>query len=37
MNDEMDDFSIQAGVKNYFGLIGDHANSVGRASGPFPA
>jgi gamma-glutamyltranspeptidase/glutathione hydrolase len=28
MNDEMDDFSIQPGVKNYFGLIGDHANSV---------
>ena len=29
MNDEMDDFSIQPGVKNYFGLIGDHANEVG--------
>jgi gamma-glutamyltranspeptidase/glutathione hydrolase len=28
MNDEMDDFSIQPGVKNYFGLIGDHANAV---------
>ncbi len=28
MNDEMDDFSIQPGVTNYFGLIGADANSV---------
>ncbi len=28
MNDEMDDFSIQPGVANYFGLIGASANSV---------
>ena len=34
MNDEMDDFSIQPGVKNYFGLIGEHANAV--ASGKRP-
>ena len=34
MNDEMDDFSIQAGVKNYFGLIGDHANAVAPGKRP---
>jgi gamma-glutamyltranspeptidase/glutathione hydrolase len=28
MNDEMDDFSIQPGVANYFGLIGAEANAV---------
>ncbi len=34
LNDEMDDFSIQPGVKNYFGLIGDHANAVGPGKRP---
>ena len=34
MNDEMDDFSIQPGVKNYFGLIGDHANAVAPGKRP---
>ncbi len=28
MNNEMDDFSIQPGITNYFGLIGADANSV---------
>jgi gamma-glutamyltranspeptidase / glutathione hydrolase len=28
MNNEMDDFSIQPGVPNYFGLVGGEANSV---------
>jgi gamma-glutamyltranspeptidase/glutathione hydrolase len=28
MNNEMDDFSIQLGVRNYFGLIGAHANAI---------
>jgi gamma-glutamyltranspeptidase / glutathione hydrolase len=28
MNNEMDDFSIQSGVRNYFGLVGAHANAV---------
>ena len=28
MNNQMDDFSIQPGVSNYFGLIGAEANSV---------
>ena len=28
MNDEMDDFSIQPGVRNHFGLIGAEANAV---------
>ena len=28
MNNQMDDFSIQPGVKNYFGLIGGEANAV---------
>jgi gamma-glutamyltranspeptidase/glutathione hydrolase len=28
MNDEMDDFSIQPGVKNFFGLVGADANAV---------
>jgi len=34
MNNEMDDFSIQPGVKNYFGLIGDHANAVAAGKRP---
>jgi gamma-glutamyltranspeptidase/glutathione hydrolase len=34
MNDEMDDFSIQPGVKNYFGLIGEHANAVAPGKRP---
>ena len=34
MNDEMDDFSIQPGVTNYFGLIGDHANAVAPGKRP---
>lgn len=28
MNDEMDDFSIQTGVPNIFGLVGQDANSI---------
>jgi gamma-glutamyltranspeptidase/glutathione hydrolase len=28
MNNEMDDFSVQPGITNYFGLIGADANSV---------
>jgi gamma-glutamyltranspeptidase/glutathione hydrolase len=28
MNNEMDDFSIQPGVPNYFGLVGANANAV---------
>jgi gamma-glutamyltranspeptidase/glutathione hydrolase len=28
MNNEMDDFSIRPGVRNYFGLIGGQANTV---------
>jgi gamma-glutamyltranspeptidase/glutathione hydrolase len=28
MNDEMDDFSIQPGVANFFGLVGAEANAV---------
>jgi len=34
MNDEMDDFSIQAGVANYFGLIGEAANAVAAGKRP---
>jgi gamma-glutamyltranspeptidase/glutathione hydrolase len=34
MNDQMDDFSIQAGVPNHFGLIGAEANSVGPGKRP---
>ena len=34
MNDEMDDFSIQAGVANYFGLIGEDANAVAPGKRP---
>jgi gamma-glutamyltranspeptidase / glutathione hydrolase len=28
LNDEMDDFSIQAGVPNHFGLVGSQANAI---------
>lgn len=28
MNDEMDDFSVEPGVPNQFGLVGDEANSI---------
>ena len=28
MNDEMDDFSVQPGLANYFGLVGAEANAV---------
>ncbi len=34
MNNEMDDFSIQPGVRNYFGLVGDHANAVAPGKRP---
>jgi len=34
MNDEMDDFSIEPGVPNYFGLIGGEANAVGPRKRP---
>lgn len=34
MNNQMDDFSIQHGVKNYFGLVGDHANAVAPGKRP---
>jgi gamma-glutamyltranspeptidase/glutathione hydrolase len=34
MNDEMDDFSAQPGVANYFGLIGAEANAVGPGKRP---
>jgi gamma-glutamyltranspeptidase/glutathione hydrolase len=34
LNNQMDDFAIQPGVKNYFGLIGAEANAV--ASGKRP-
>ncbi len=34
MNDEMDDFSIQPGVRNYFGLIGGQANAVAPGKRP---
>jgi gamma-glutamyltranspeptidase / glutathione hydrolase len=34
MNDEMDDFSVQPGVTNYFGLIGDEANAVAPGKRP---
>ena len=34
MNDEMDDFSIQPGVRNYFGLIGANANAVAPGKRP---
>ncbi len=31
MNNEMDDFSIQPGVPNHFGLVGDDANAIALA------
>jgi len=34
MNNEMDDFSIQQGAKNYFGLIGGQANAVAAGKRP---
>lgn len=34
MNNQMDDFSIQPGVSNYFGLIGNHANAVAPGKRP---
>jgi len=34
MNDQMDDFSIQPGVTNYFGLIGAEANAVAPGKRP---
>ena len=34
MNDEMDDFSIQPGVANYFGLVGAEANCVAPGKRP---
>jgi gamma-glutamyltranspeptidase/glutathione hydrolase len=34
MNDEMDDFSTQPGVANYFGLIGAEANAVAPGKRP---
>jgi gamma-glutamyltranspeptidase/glutathione hydrolase len=34
MNDEMDDFSVQPGVANYFGLIGNEANSIAPGKRP---
>ena len=34
MNDEMDDFSTQPGVPNYFGLVGAEANAVAGGKRP---
>ena len=34
MNNQMDDFSIQPGMKNYFGLVGAQANSVAPGKRP---
>jgi gamma-glutamyltranspeptidase / glutathione hydrolase len=34
MNNQMDDFSIQAGVPNHFGLVGAEANSVAPGKRP---
>jgi gamma-glutamyltranspeptidase/glutathione hydrolase len=34
MNNEMDDFAIQPGVANYFGLVGAEANSVAAGKRP---
>lgn len=34
MNNQMDDFSIQPGVPNFFGLIGAEANAVGPGKRP---
>lgn len=37
LNNQMDDFSIAAGIPNAFGLIGAEANSVAGANAPFQA
>ena len=34
LNDQMDDFSVQPGVPNHFGLVGAEANSVGPGKRP---
>ena len=34
MNNEMDDFSAQPGVANYFGLVGAEANAIGPGKRP---
>ena len=34
LNNQMDDFAIQPGVKNYFGLIGSEANAVAPGKRP---
>src|SRR5207244_965577 len=34
MNDQMDDFSVQPGVPNAFGLIGNEANAVAPGKRP---
>jgi gamma-glutamyltranspeptidase/glutathione hydrolase len=34
LNDQMDDFSAQAGVPNYFGLVGSEANAVAPGKRP---
>lgn len=34
LNNEMDDFSVQAGVPNMFGAVGDDANSIAPAKTP---
>jgi gamma-glutamyltranspeptidase/glutathione hydrolase len=34
MNNEMDDFSVQPGVKNFFGLVGAEANAVAPGKRP---
>lgn len=34
LNNEMDDFSVQPGVPNAFGLVGDEANAIGPGKRP---
>lgn len=34
LNNQMDDFSVQPGVPNYFGLVGNEANAVGPRKRP---
>jgi gamma-glutamyltranspeptidase/glutathione hydrolase len=34
MNNEMDDFSVEPGVANYFGLVGNEANSIAPGKRP---
>lgn len=34
LNDEMDDFSVQPGVANFFGLVGNEANAVAPGKRP---